>query len=149
MVKFSRTTFEMGCSLPVSSAGAVPLTANTVSVALFAFPKKPGTVTIQLLKVRFSPYAGDVVDLEDARQVRVGALQRRVGDRRRGREEHDESGGCGVRAGMERWLSRVVEGGRVAGREWVSARGEGFERESTLKVPPTPARSPGRGEMTV
>ncbi len=27
MVKFSRTTLEMGCSLPVISAGAVPLTA--------------------------------------------------------------------------------------------------------------------------
>ena len=56
MVKFSRTTFEMGFSLPVMSAGAVPLTAKTVKFAVVAFPKKPGTDTIQLLKVRMRPF---------------------------------------------------------------------------------------------
>src|SRR5262245_13073226 len=55
IVKLSRTTLEIGCSLPVSSAGAVPRTAKTVSVALFAFPKKPGEVTIQLLNVLLRP----------------------------------------------------------------------------------------------
>src|SRR5215470_4214834 len=47
----------MGCSSPLTRAGAVPLTAYTVRVARFALPKKPGLVTIQLLNVRLSPYA--------------------------------------------------------------------------------------------
>src|SRR5262245_60488604 len=45
----------MGRSLPVTTAGAVPLTAKTVSVARTDLPKKPGDVTTQLLKVRFRP----------------------------------------------------------------------------------------------
>jgi hypothetical protein len=57
MLKLSRTTLEIGFSLPVRRAGAVPRTAYTVRVAFFPFPKKPGEVTIQLLKVRVSPFA--------------------------------------------------------------------------------------------
>jgi hypothetical protein len=34
----------------------VPSTAKTVSVAVVALPKKPGTVTIQLLNVRTRPF---------------------------------------------------------------------------------------------
>jgi hypothetical protein len=56
MVKLSRTTLEMGFSLPVTTAGAVPLTAKTVKVAVVALPKKPGTPTIQLLNVFSRPF---------------------------------------------------------------------------------------------
>jgi hypothetical protein len=57
IVKLSRTTLEIGLSLPLISAGAVPLTAYTVSLAWTFWPKKPGTLTIQLLKVRRRPLA--------------------------------------------------------------------------------------------
>jgi hypothetical protein len=56
MVKFSRTTLEMGFSVPVTTAGAVPLTAYTVRVAVVALPKNPAEVTIQLLNVWIRPF---------------------------------------------------------------------------------------------
>src|SRR5215467_13043503 len=56
IVNFSRTTFETGFSLPSTTAGAVPLSAYTVSVACWALPKKPALVTIQLLMVLVMPF---------------------------------------------------------------------------------------------
>src|SRR5262245_50936011 len=48
-------TFEIGCSWPVTLAGAVPLTRNAVSVPVVFLPKKPGEPTSQSLMTRVRP----------------------------------------------------------------------------------------------
>jgi hypothetical protein len=74
-----------------ATAGAVPLTAKTVSVAVVDLPKKPGTLTIQRLKVLIRPFvlATSLMWKTPARFV-LGPCSGVPADRRRRREQDDE-----------------------------------------------------------
>jgi hypothetical protein len=120
----------MRFSLPLTTAGALPLTAYTVSVARTFFPKKPGTVTIQLWNVRRRPltFETSLIWKTPARLV-FGPCSGVPGDRRRGREQRDQAGRRGVGAGMEGRRVWVVERGRVAGEQTVRLRRPGLQRD--------------------
>src|SRR5215831_11517272 len=77
----------------------------------------------------------DVVDLEDAREVRVRTLQRGARDRRGRRQQYDETGSGRVGPGVERRCVRIVERGRVTREQAVDLGRLRLERDVDAERP--------------